>query len=220
MTYLIYSVIFVVIIASLILAFFLNKHKSAKVLKVERNQEKPVIEEVKKKNVQEFTIINKKLEIKPSVVEKTEIKPDESAPENDEKEAIFEDFHLDDLTTDKNVFDLTKPKFNINNDKARSFSFDDDDDFNDDEDDADDDFAEIEKTYQEFLNRRRNESRRSTYIQKKQPKSDYTFDNFKEDYFEKNVDVDEIIGKMTPEMKNVLLSKILERKDYDGDDFV
>lgn len=49
MTYLIYSVIFVVIIASLILAFFLNKHKSAKVLKVERNQEKPVIEEVKKK---------------------------------------------------------------------------------------------------------------------------------------------------------------------------
>lgn len=167
MTYLIYSVIFVVIIASLILAFFLNKHKSAKVLKVERNQEKPVIEEVKKKNVQEFTIINKKLEIKPSVVEKTEIKPDESAPENDEKEAIFEDFHLDDLTTDKNVFDLTKPKFNINNDKARSFSFDDDDDFNDDEDDADDDFAEIEKTYQEFLNRRRNESRRSTYIQKK-----------------------------------------------------
>lgn len=220
MTYLIYSVIFVVIIASLILAFFLNKHKSAKVLKVERNQEKPVIEEVKKKNVQEFTIINKKLEIKPSVVEKTEIKPDESAPENDEKEAIFEDFHLDDLTTDKNVFDLTKPKFNINNDKARSFSFDNDDDFNDDEDDADDDFAEIEKTYQEFLNRRRNESRRSTYIQKKQPKSDYTFDNFKEDYFEKNVDVDEIIGKMTPEMKNVLLSKILERKDYDGDDFV
>ena len=220
MTYLIYSVIFVVIIASLILAFFLNKHKSAKVLKVERNQEKPVIEEVKKKNVQEFTIINKKLEIKPSVVEKIEIKPDESAPENDEKEAIFEDFHLDDLTTDKNVFDLTKPKFNINNDKARSFSFDDDDDFNDDEDDADDDFAEIEKTYQEFLNRRRNESRRSTYIQKKQPKSDYTFDNFKEDYFEKNVDVDEIIGKMTPEMKNVLLSKILERKDYDGDDFV
>lgn len=220
MTYLIYSVIFVVIITSLILAFFLNKHKSAKVLKVERNQEKPVIEEVKKKNVQEFTIINKKLEIKPSVVEKTEIKPDESAPENDEKEAIFEDFHLDDLTTDKNVFDLTKPKFNINNDKARSFSFDDDDDFNDDEDDADDDFAEIEKTYQEFLNRRRNESRRSTYIQKKQPKSDYTFDNFKEDYFEKNVDVDEIIGKMTPEMKNVLLSKILERKDYDGDDFV
>ena len=220
MTYLIYSVIFVVIIASLILAFFLNKHKSAKVLKVERNQEKPVIEEVKKKNVQEFTIINKKLEIKPSVVEKTEIKPDESAPEDDEKEAIFEDFHLDDLTTDKNVFDLTKPKFNINNDKARSFSFDDDDDFNDDEDDADDDFAEIEKTYQEFLNRRRNESRRSTYIQKKQPKSDYTFDNFKEDYFEKNVDVDEIIGKMTPEMKNVLLSKILERKDYDGDDFV
>ena len=220
MTYLIYSVIFVVIIASLILAFFLNKHKSAKVLKVERNQEKPVIEEVKKKNVQEFTIINKKLEIKPSVVEKTEIKPDESAPENDEKEAIFEDFHLDDLTTDKNVFDLTKPKFNINNDKARSFSFDDDDDFNDDEEDADDDFAEIEKTYQEFLNRRRNESRRSTYIQKKQPKSDYTFDNFKEDYFEKNVDVNEIIGKMTPEMKNVLLSKILERKDYDGDDFV
>lgn len=220
MTYLIYSVIFVVIIASLILAFFLNKHKSAKVLKVERNQEKPVIEEVKKKNVQEFTIINKKLEIKPSVVEKTEIKPDESAPENDEKEAIFEDFHLDDLTTDKNVFDLTKPKFNINNDKARSFSFDDDDDFNDDEDDVDDDFAEIEKTYQEFLNRRRNESRRSTYIQKKQAKSDYTFDNFKEDYFEKNVDVDEIIGKMTPEMKNVLLSKILERKDYDGDDFV
>lgn len=220
MTYLIYSVIFVVIIASLILAFFLNKHKSVKVLKVERNQEKPVVEEVKKKNVQEFTIINKKLEIKPSVVEKTEIKPDESAPENDEKEAIFEDFHLDDLTTDKNVFDLTKPKFNINNDKARSFSFDDDDDFNDDEDDADDDFAEIEKTYQEFLNRRRNESRRSTYIQKKQPKSDYTFDNFKEDYFEKNVDVDEIIGKMTPEMKNVLLSKILERKDYDGDDFV
>ena len=220
MTYLIYSVIFVVIIASLILAFFLNKHKSAKVLKVERNQEKPVVEEVKKKNVQEFTIINKKLEIKPSVVEKIEIKPDESAPENDEKEAIFEDFHLDDLTTDKNVFDLTKPKFNINNDKARSFSFDDDDDFNDDEDDADDDFAEIEKTYQEFLNRRRNESRRSTYIQKKQPKSDYTFDNFKEDYFEKNVDVDEIIGKMTPEMKNVLLSKILERKDYDGDDFV
>ena len=57
-------------------------------------------------------------------------------------------------------------------------------------------------------------------FKKKQPKSDYTFDNFKEDYFEKNVDVDEIIGKMTPEMKNVLLSKILERKDYDGDDFV
>lgn len=192
MNYLIYGIVFLVIITCFLLAFFLIKHKKDKILKKEKTLSFEKKDETEIANL----TFNKKKDSEKVVPSVEEIKEDEP---------IFEDFKLEDLIVSKNVFDLSKPSFNVN-----------------DENEDDDDFDDIEKTYQEFLNRRKNSKNNfsGTRLFRNNRTKTYDMDDFKKDYFENGIDIDDIMKKMTPEMKNILLSKILARKDYDSDDFV
>ena len=119
------------------------------------------------------------------------------------------------------------------------------DDLNDDNlDDDDDDFdtSDIEKAYQDFLNRKKQEylkkyeddmdigeddtfddeddfdkptfSRANNVSEKK-----YTLDDFKEDYFKKHLDIATITKKLSEEDKNKILDILLRKNTIEESDF-
>lgn len=179
-------------------------------------------------------------------------------------DAVFEDFKLEESVEDKqevnpgrksprfssqpnrfghrtpNLFDaykktsvpkieeVSKPVDNLNDDNL---------------DDEDDDFdtSDIEKAYQDFLNRKKQE-----YLKKYEEDTDiddvddfddddfdkptfsrannvsekkYTLDDFKEDYFKKHLDIATITKKLSEEDKNKILDILLRKNTIEESDF-
>ena len=141
-----------------------------------------------------------------STSKEPENKPEEN-PEN-EIDPIFEDFELEDSSLPGKVSEalnmskrsgLRSPLQNFQNSSQKS-DFDDDDD---------DDFADIEKSYQEFLNRRK----KGTRFERRVKEKEYSLDDFKRDFFEKRMDISDLLDKMPVELKDLLLKTLLSRKD-------
>lgn len=185
-------------------------------------------------------------------------------------DAVFEDFKLEEPAEDKeekkperkfphfsnqptsqpnrfghrapNLFDAYKKTSVPKREEAPVKSADDFDE--DDLDDEDDDFdtSDIEKAYQDFLNRKKQEylkkyeddmdigeddtfddeddfdkptfSRANNVSEKK-----YTLADFKEDYFKKHLDIATITKKLSEEDKNKILDILLRKNTFEESDF-
>ena len=131
---------------------------------------------------------------------------------NNNKDVELEDFNLQEQeeekkeqaesTSEKFTYKIQNP-FNINKTPVEPVKLD--------EEDEEDDFADIEKAYQEFLERKKQEALGGL--------NNYTIEDFKRDYFERNIDIDEILEKLSPELKNNILKFLLNKSDLTEEDF-
>lgn len=180
-------------------------------------------------------------------------------------DAVFEDFKLEESAEDKqevnpgrksprfssqpnrfghrtpNLFDAYK-KTSVPKIEEVSKHVDDLNDDNLDDDDDDFDTSDIEKAYQDFLNRKKQEylkkyeddmdigeddtfddeddfdkptfSRANNVSEKK-----YTLADFKEDYFKKHLDIATITKKLSEEDKNKILDILLRKNTIEESDF-
>lgn len=180
-------------------------------------------------------------------------------------DAVFEDFKLEESAEDKqevnpgrksprfssqpnrfghrtpNLFDAYK-KTSVPKIEEVSKPVDDLNDDNLDDDDDDFDTSDIEKAYQDFLNRKKQEylkkyeddmdigeddtfddeddfdkptfSRANNVSEKK-----YTLADFKEDYFKKHLDIATITKKLSEEDKNKILDILLRKNTIEESDF-
>ena len=135
--------------------------------------------------------------------------------END-KSAELEDFTLQEQeeekkeqaeSTSENFSYKIQNPFNMSQTPIHPVKLDDDEN----DDDEDDDFADIEKAYQEFLERKKQEALGGM--------NNYGIEDFKRDYFERNLDIDEILEKLTPELKNEILKFLLNKSNLTEEDF-
>lgn len=134
-----------------------------------------------------------------------------------DKNAELEDFTLQEQeeekkeqaeSTSENFSYKIQNPFNMSRTPTHPVKLDDD---KNDEDDEDDDFADIEKAYQEFLERKKQEALGGM--------NNYNIEDFKRDYFERNIDIDEILEKLTPELKNEILKFLLNKSNLTEEDF-
>ena len=179
-------------------------------------------------------------------------------------DAVFEDFKLEESAEDKqevnpgrksprfssqpnrfghrtpNLFDAYK-KTSVPKIEEVSKHVDDLNDDNLDDDDDDFDTSDIEKAYQDFLNRKKQE-----YLKKYEEDTDiddvddfddddftastfsrannvsekkYTLADFKEDYFKKHLDIATITKKLSEEDKNKILDILLRKNTIEESDF-
>ena len=237
--YIIFLVVILLIVISLVLALFLMNRKKKKVLV--KNETKlreegkisskvPVIKHKKTVKVKEQTKPHKskrfgKLKVNEEALDKILSSYKNSESENDHQEL---DEQLNDLNDNNNVeledFNLQEQEeekkeqaesasenfsykiqnpFNINKTPVEPVKLD--------EEDEEDDFADIEKAYQEFLERKKQEALGGL--------NNYTIEDFKRDYFEHNIDIDEILEKLSPELKNNILKFLLNKSDLTEEDF-
>lgn len=172
---------------------------------------------------------NKKVINKPINIQQQIVQP--PIEEVEEVKPIFEDFELKDITPPKKVTEamnmvrrgsskpMAKQDFPMSNkmthfDAGNIFG---DEDEEDDEEDDDDDFADIEKSYQEFLARRKKENeefqsrfREERHFDRKIEK-EYSLDDFKKDFFDKKMDISDLLDKMPVELKDKLLTILLSK---------
>ncbi len=85
-------------------------------------------------------------------------------------------------------------------------------------DEADNDMIDIDAAYKKFVeNIKREEAQsinRTTAPSPMQEKKEYTMADFKKD-LNSGVDINDIIEKMSPDMKKVVLTTLLERRNFD-----
>lgn len=239
--YIIFSVVILLIVIALILALFFMDRKKKKVLV--KNETKlreegkitssvPIINPKKAVKVKEQTKPHKskkfgKLKVNEEALDKilsayknksfeSEIEQEEVGQQlndlNNNKDVELEDFKLQEQeeekkeqaesTSEKFTYKIQNP-FNINKTPAEPVKLD--------EDDEEDDFADIEKAYQEFLERKKQEALGGL--------NNYTIEDFKRDYFEHNIDIDEILEKLSPELKNNILKFLLNKSNITEEDF-
>ena len=239
--YIIFLVVILLIVISLILALFFMDRKKKKVLV--KNETKlreegkitssaPIINPKKAVKVKEQTKPHKskkfgKLKVNEEALDKilsayknksfeSEIEQEEVGQQlndlNNNKDVELEDFNLQEQeeekkeqaesTSEKFTYKIQNP-FNINKTPVEPVKLD--------EEDEDDDFADIEKAYQEFLERKKQEALGGL--------NNYTIEDFKRDYFEHNIDIDEILEKLSPELKNNILKFLLNKSDLTEEDF-
>ena len=239
--YIIYLVVILLIVISLILALFFMDRKKKKVLV--KNETKlreegkitssvPIINQKKAVKVKEQTKPHKskkfgKLKVNEEALDKilsayknknfeSEIEQEEAGQQlndiNNNKDVELEDFNLQEQeeekkeqaesTSEKFTYKIQNP-FNINKTPVEPVKLD--------EEDEEDDFADIEKAYQEFLERKKQEALGGL--------NNYTIEDFKRDYFEHNIDIDEILEKLSPELKNNILKFLLNKSDLTEEDF-
>lgn len=237
--YIIFLVVILLIVISLILALYLMNRKKKKVLV--KNETKlreegkisskvPVIKPKKTVKVKEQTKPHKskrfgKLKVNEEALDKILSSYKNSESENDHQEL---DEQLNDLNDNNNVeledFNLqeqVEEKKEQAESASENFSYKIQNPFNNnktpvepvklDEEDEEDDFADIEKAYQEFLERKKQEALGGL--------NNYTIEDFKRDYFERNIDIDEILEKLSPELKNNILKFLLNKSDLTEEDF-
>ena len=237
--YIIFLVVILLIVISLVLALYLMNRKKKKVLV--KNETKlreegkitskvPVIKPKKTVKVKEQTKPHKskrfgKLKVNEEALDKILSSYKNSESENDHQEL---DEQLNDLNDNKNVeledFNLqeqVEEKKEQAESASENFSYKIQNPFNInktpvepvklDEEDEEDDFADIEKAYQEFLERKKQEALGGL--------NNYTIEDFKRDYFERNIDIDEILEKLSPELKNNILKFLLNKSDLTEEDF-
>ena len=239
--YIIFLVVILLIVISLILALFFMDRKKKKVLV--KNETKlreegkitssvPIINQKKAVKVKEQTKPHKskkfgKLKVNEEALDKilsayknknfeSEIEQEEAGQQlndiNNNKDVELEDFNLQEQeeekkeqaesTSEKFTYKIQNP-FNINKTPVEPVKLD--------EEDEEDDFADIEKAYQEFLERKKQEALGGL--------NNYTIEDFKRDYFEHNIDIDEILEKLSPELKNNILKFLLNKSDLTEEDF-
>ena len=237
--YIIFLVVILLIVISLILALYLMNRKKKKVLV--KNETKlreegkisskvPVIKPKKTVKVKEQTKPHKskrfgKLKVNEEALDKILSSYKNSESENDHQEldeqlndlndnnnVELEDFNLQEQVEEKKEqaesasenfsYKIQNP-FNINKTPVEPVKLD--------EEDEEDDFADIEKAYQEFLERKKQEALGGL--------NNYTIEDFKRDYFEHNIDIDEILEKLSPELKNNILKFLLNKSDLTEEDF-
>lgn len=239
--YIIFLVVILLIVISLILALFFMDRKKKKVLV--KNETKlreegkitssvPIINQKKAVKVKEQTKPHKskkfgKLKVNEEALDKilsayknksfeSEIEQEEAGQQlndiNNNKDVELEDFNLQEQeeekkeqaesTSEKFTYKIQNP-FNINKTPVEPVKLD--------EEDEEDDFADIEKAYQEFLERKKQEALGGL--------NNYTIEDFKRDYFERNIDIDEILEKLSPELKNNILKFLLNKSDLTEEDF-
>lgn len=237
--YIIFLVVILLIVISLVLALYLMNRKKKKVLV--KNETKlreegkisskvPVIKHKKTVKVKEQTKPHKskrfgKLKVNEEALDKILSSYKNSESENDHQEldeqlndlndnnnVELEDFNLQEQeeekkeqaesTSEKFTYKIQNP-FNINKTPVEPVKLD--------EEDEDDDFADIEKAYQEFLERKKQEALGGL--------NNYTIEDFKRDYFERNIDIDEILEKLSPELKNNILKFLLNKSNITEEDF-
>lgn len=133
-----------------------------------------------------------------------------------DKNAELEDFTLQEQeeekkeqaeSTNENFSYKIQNPFNTRQTSIEPVKLDDDEN----DDNEDDDFADIEKAYQEFLERKKQEALGGM--------NNYNIEDFKRDYFERNIDIDEILEKLTPELKNEILKFLLNKSNLTEEDF-
>ena len=237
--YIIFLVVILLIVISLVLALYLMNRKKKKVLV--KNETKlreegkisskvPVIKPKKTVKVKEQTKPHKskrfgKLKVNEEALDKILSSYKNSESENDHQEldeqlndlndnnnVELEDFNLQEQVEEKKdqvesasenfSYKIQNP-FNINKTPVEPVKLD--------EEDEEDDFADIEKAYQEFLERKKQEALGGL--------NNYTIEDFKRDYFEHNIDIDEILEKLSPELKNNILKFLLNKSDLTEEDF-
>ena len=237
--YIIFLVVILLIVISLVLALYLMNRKKKKVLV--KNETKlreegkisskvPVIKHKKTVKVKEQTKPHKskrfgKLKVNEEALDKILSSYKNSESENDHQEldeqlndlndnnnVELEDFNLQEQVEEKKEqaesasenfsYKIQNP-FNINKTPVEPVKLD--------EEDEEDDFADIEKAYQEFLERKKQEALGGL--------NNYTIEDFKRDYFEHNIDIDEILEKLSPELKNNILKFLLNKSDLTEEDF-
>ena len=237
--YIIFLVVILLIVISLVLALYLMNRKKKKVLV--KNETKlreegkisskvPVIKHKKTVKVKEQTKPHKskrfgKLKVNEEALDKILSSYKNSESENDHQEldeqlndlndnnnVELEDFNLQEQVEEKKEqaesasenfsYKIQNP-FNINKTPVEPVKLD--------EEDEEDDFADIEKAYQEFLERKKQEALGGL--------NNYTIEDFKRDYFERNIDIDEILEKLSPELKNEILKFLLNKSDLTEEDF-
>lgn len=237
--YIIFLVVILLIVISLVLALYLMNRKKKKVLV--KNETKlreegkisskvPVIKPKKTVKVKEQTKPHKskrfgKLKVNEEALDKILSSYKNSESENDHQEldeqlndlndnnnVELEDFNLQEQVEEKKEqaesasenfsYKIQNP-FNINKTPVEPVKLD--------EEDEEDDFADIEKAYQEFLERKKQEALGGL--------NNYTIEDFKRDYFERNIDIDEILEKLSPELKNNILKFLLNKSDLTEEDF-
>ena len=237
--YIIFLVVILLIVISLVLALFLMNRKKKKVLV--KNETKlreegkisskvPVIKHKKTVKVKEQTKPHKskrfgKLKVNEEALDKILSSYKNSESENDHQEldeqlndlndnnnVELEDFNLQEQVEEKKEqaesasenfsYKIQNP-FNINKTPVEPVKLD--------EEDEEDDFADIEKAYQEFLERKKQEALGGL--------NNYTIEDFKRDYFERNIDIDEILEKLSPELKNNILKFLLNKSNITEEDF-
>ena len=237
--YIIFLVVILLIVISLVLALYLMNRKKKKVLV--KNETKlreegkitskvPVIKPKKTVKVKEQTKPHKskrfgKLKVNEEALDKILSSYKSSESENDDQEL---DEQLNDINNNKNIeledFNLqeqVEEKKEQAESASENFSYKIQNPFNInktpvepvklDEEDEEDDFADIEKAYQEFLERKKQEALGGL--------NNYTIEDFKRDYFERNIDIDEILEKLSPELKNNILKFLLNKSDLTEEDF-
>ena len=203
----VYCLIFFLIIAGFTLAYILLRKREKRILDNAHQSQNLTqglaVKHVKlKKNRTIENVIEKKVTVQ------------EEVPEN-----TLEDFSLseeDIQETKKNLSEVMKKGVAISNNlnidekepKYKTSAFD-------DEEDEDDDFDDIESAYQDFIRRKKNDVFNPN---RSHQNSNYDISSFKRDYKSGNVDIAEMIKKMSPEMKNLLLTNLLSRKDFDVED--
>ena len=237
--YIIFLVVILLIVISLVLALYLMNRKKKKVLV--KNETKlreegkisskvPVIKHKKTVKVKEQTKPHKskrfgKLKVNEEALDKILSSYKNSESENDHQEldeqlndlndnnnVELEDFNLQEQVEEKKEqaesasenfsYKIQNP-FNINKTPVEPVKLD--------EEDEEDDFADIEKAYQEFLERKKQEALGGL--------NNYTIEDFKRDYFERNIDIDEILEKLSPELKNNILKFLLNKSNLTEEDF-
>lgn len=237
--YIIFLVVILLIVISLVLALYLMNRKKKKVLV--KNETKlreegkisskvPVIKPKKTVKVKEQTKPHKskrfgKLKVNEEALDKILSSYKNSESENDHQEldeqlndlndnnnVELEDFNLQEQVEEKKEqaesasenfsYKIQNP-FNINKTPVEPVKLD--------EEDEEDDFADIEKAYQEFLERKKQEALGGL--------NNYTIEDFKRDYFERNIDIDEILEKLSPELKNNILKFLLNKSNITEEDF-
>lgn len=168
------------------------------------------------------------------------ITPSEKVNEVEEKkveenlDAVFEDFKIAEPVKEEKKPQTPRfhsPFHNILNERrvqpVREVK--EEEEIEEDDDDDDFDTSDIEKAYQDFLMRKKQE-----YLKKYEEDVDigdegeeareevdkkYTLDDFKKDYFTNHKDISEIVEKLSDEDKNKILSILLRKNTIEESDF-
>lgn len=205
----VYCLIFFLIIAGFTLAYILLRKREKRILD-DSHQSQNLTQGI----VTKHTKLKKNKAVERVVEQKKVVQEEISAD-------TLEDFSLteeDIQQTKKSLPEFMKKgstlSSNLNIDekepKYKKSAFDDEEN-----EDEDDDFDDIESAYQDFIRRKKNDVFNTNRLNKS---SNYDMSSFKRDYKSGKVDIAEMIKKMSPEMKNLLLTNLLSRKDFDVED--
>ena len=149
-------------------------------------------------------------------------------------DAVFEDFKIEEKVENvedkKTPIRFRSPFHNVLSEKRNIATKKEEiKEIEEDEEDEDFDTSDIEKAYQDFLMRKKQEYLKK-YEQELEEEDEedvvsnnlksYTINDFKDDYFIRHKDIDEIVNKLSDEDKNKILSILLSKNTLDENDFI